>query len=76
MRLSQKGKSVILEVAFWWDEQDHAVHVVGNDPEPTTFHVAVRNDPAKPSGHPYLFRELVKCLRQMDAPSPPEAGAG
>jgi len=71
MRLSAKGKSVALEVAFWLTD-DGAIHLVANEPDAPSFHVAVRDDPQKPSGHPYLYRELARCLRQMGAPAPPE----
>ena len=71
MRLSKKGKSVALELAFWWDEADKAIHLASNDAEVDTLHVAVRSDGTKPSGHPYLFRELAKCLRAKGAPAPP-----
>jgi hypothetical protein len=71
MRISAKGKrSVTLKLSFWWSETDNAIHLTTNDPAVKTFHVAVRKDKSKPSGHPYLFRELAKCLRQMDAPGP------
>jgi len=66
MRTSVKGKggkkprSVFLEVAFWKDGD--AIHVASNDPEVPTFHIMVRADGSKKSGHPYLYRELEKCL--------------
>ena len=56
-------RSVVLEIAFWRD--GNAIHVASNDPATRTFHVAVRADGSKPSGHPYLYRELDKCLTQM-----------
>ena len=71
MRLSKKGESVALEIAFWMTP-DGTIHVASNDPEAEGFHVSVAADPAKPSGHPYLYRELSKCLRQMGAPAPAE----
>lgn len=70
MKISSKGNSVSLEVLFWWDASDKAIHVATNDPDAPTFHIAVRPDKSKPSGHPYLFRELTKCLRQAGAPAP------
>lgn len=74
MRLSARGKkSVTLEVSFWWDQKDKAIHLVGKDAETKTFSVAIRDDPSKPSGQPYLFRELSKCLRTMGAPAPDES---
>lgn len=72
MRVSKTGRTVHLEVRFWWDESDQAIHLTHGDPEgPKSFHVAVRADGTKPSGQPYLFRELAKCLRQMGASAPP-----
>jgi len=68
MRTSKSGKSgkgprsVFLEICFWRDGD--AIHVATNDPEVPSFHVAVRSDGSKPSGHPYLYRELTKCLQQ------------
>jgi len=69
MRLSAKGKSVAIEMSFWMTE-DGAIHLVSNDRDAPTFHVAVRDKKSKPSGHPYLYRELAKCLRKMGAPAP------
>ncbi len=61
-----KPRSVYLEISFWRD--GNTIHVAHNDPEgPSTFHVAVRADGSKPSGHPYLYRELSKCLDRMGA---------
>ena len=73
MRLSKKGQSVAVEVAFWWVPKDKAIHLASNDPEAESLHVAIRADPNKPSGHPYLFRELVKCLRMKGAPAPEDS---
>jgi hypothetical protein len=70
MRGSTKGRRVKLEVSFWWDPKGKAIHLTSNDPGAKTFAVAVREDPSKPSGHPYLFRELVKCLKKMGADAP------
>jgi hypothetical protein len=69
MRLSEKGRTVIMELGFWMND-DGTIHLTGNDPEVETFHVAIRQDPAKNSGHPYLYRELAKCLKQMGAKMP------
>ena len=70
MKVSSKGNSVSLEILFWWDAKDKAIHMATNDPDAPTFHVAIRADKEKPSGQPYLFRELTKCLRQFGAPAP------
>lgn len=74
MRLSEKGESVSMELALWMSG-DGAIHLASNDPEARTFHIDVRHDPSKPSGHPYLYRELAKCLRIMGAPAPAEDAA-
>lgn len=74
MRISKKGKAgakpkaVHVEISFW--QKGNAIHVACNDPAVSTFHIAVRSDPTKPSGHPMLYRELSKCLKQMGAPAP------
>lgn len=65
-KAGRKARSVYLEIAFWRDGE--AIHIAHNDPEgPSSFHVAVRKDGSKPSGHPYLYRELSKCLDSMGA---------
>lgn len=62
----QQPRSVYLEISFWRDGDK--IHIAHNDPEgPSTFHVAVRSDGSKPSGHPSLYRELSKCLDRMGA---------
>jgi hypothetical protein len=77
MRKSKAGKgganpkAVHLEISFWL-KPDNSIHVTCNDPAVETFHVAVRDDAAKASGHPMLYRELAKCLRQMGVPAPAE----
>ena len=72
MRLSEKGRSVTLEISFSMKD-DGVIHATSNDPDVDTFHVVVRADEGKPSSHPYLYRELAKCLRKMGAPAPAEA---
>jgi hypothetical protein len=61
-KAGQKPKSTYLEIALWRAPGGTAIHVASNDPAAPTFHVIVRKDPAKASGHPYLWRELDKCL--------------
>jgi len=73
MRTSSKGKdgrkprSVFLEIGFW-RKDGGAIHVTSHDPE-IPFHVIVRKDPVKKSGHPYLYRELEKCLEMKGVES-------
>jgi len=77
MELSKKGKkgkppkSVKMELTFWMSD-DGVIHLTTNDQDPATytFHVAIRKDGTKPSGHPMLFRELVKCLKGAGAEMP------
>jgi len=75
MRLSRKGKggappkSVALEVLFWMTSTG-SIHIATNDPDASTFHVSVIDDPTKARGHPSLYRELAKCLKKMGAPAP------
>ena len=72
MELSSKGRSVSLEVDFWWKPEDRTIHLATNDKDPgaETFHVAIREDATKANGHPSLFRNLAKCLRSKGAPAP------
>lgn len=77
MKLAAKGKkgqppkSVAMEMMFWMTE-DGAIHLATNDKDEAaySFHVAIRKDGTKPSGHPYLYRELVKCLEGAGAAMP------
>ena len=75
MRLSKKGKkgkppkSVAMEMMFWMTDSG-VIHLATNDQAAVTFHIAVRKDGTKPSGHPYLYRELVKCLKTAGAAMP------
>ena len=77
MELAKKGKkglppkSVKMTLVFWMSA-DRAIHLATNDQDPATytFHVAIRKDGTKPSGHPYLYRELVKCLKGAGAQLP------
>ena len=63
-KVGKKPRSTYLEVAFWRDPVGTAVHLATNDPDaPSTFHVLVRKDGSKTSGHPSLWRELDKCLK-------------
>ena len=78
-RSRRGGKTVYAEVGFWWDERTKAIHLAlppSKAGEVETFHVAVRPEPEKPSGHPSPFRELARCLRELGAPAPEEKEAG
>jgi hypothetical protein len=77
MKLAAKGKkgkaprSVSMEMMFWMTD-DGAIHLSTNDKAEAAleFHVAVRADGSKPSGHPYLYRNLIKCLKSVGAAMP------
>lgn len=72
MKLSRQGKAgkkprtVSFEVMFW-KEQNGVIHLATNDPEGAGFHVAVRDDPSKRSGHPGLYRRLDAFLKKKGA---------
>ena len=68
MRLSKKGKTVTFEVCAWWDSEHQSIHLASNELE--TLILTVNDDPRKSRGHPKLFRELAKILREMGAPAP------
>ena len=69
MRRSKSGKTVTLEIDIWWDAADKSIHIASNQSD--TLIATVSNDPTKRRGHPKLFRELAKVLRDNGAPSPP-----
>ncbi len=70
MEISRKGKSVYLQVGFWLGEEG-TIHLTGHEVD--GFHVKVNADPAKPNGHPTLYKRLAACLRDMGAPAPETA---
>jgi hypothetical protein len=58
-----------MEIAFWKDNKG-VIHLATNDPEAGTFHIAVRDEAAKPSGHPPLYRRLSSYLKKKGAAEP------
>ena len=65
---SRGGNSVYMEVRFWYDEADGAIHMTA--PGVGNFHVAVNGDAESKRGHPSLFNVLAQCLREGRAPAP------
>jgi hypothetical protein len=68
MRLAKNGKTVTFEVCVWWDADDQTIHMASNESE--TLILTVSSDPGKKRGHPKLFRELTKVLKDAGAPAP------
>jgi hypothetical protein len=68
MRLSKNRKTVAFEVSVWWDPEDRSIHLASNESD--TLILTVNDDPMKARGHPKLFRELAKILREAGAPAP------
>ena len=67
MQVSEDGKSVRLNVEFWF-ESDGSIRLTSEaDP---SLRVIIKNDPERPSGHPMLFKRLAQCLRIMGVPEP------
>ena len=67
MKVSEDGRSVSLNVKFWF-ESDGSIRLTSEaDP---TLRVVIKNDPERPSGHPTLFKRLAQCLRVMGVPEP------
>jgi hypothetical protein len=70
MRTSAKGKggkkprTVYLEVGFWRADSGTGIFLATNDPAAPSFQVLVRQDGAKTSGHPSLWKNLDDCLKQ------------
>jgi hypothetical protein len=67
MQISEDGRSVSLNVKFWF-ESDGSIRLTSEgDP---SLRVTIKNDPDRPSGHPTLFKRLAQCLRVMGVPEP------
>ena len=66
---SKSGKAIYLRCGAWL-EKDGSIHITV--PEDDSFHCSVTPDPASWRGHPTLFRNLAKCLRDAGAPAPPQ----
>jgi hypothetical protein len=65
-----------MEVMFWMTDSG-VIHLATKDKNEAaaTFHVAIRADGGKPSGHPYVYRELLKSLKQIGAAIPTDSRA-
>lgn len=68
--MRKSDKTVTFEVCAWWDAEDKRIHLASNESE--TLILTVTDDPSGKRGHPKLFRELSKILREAGLPSPPE----
>ena len=67
MEVSEDGRSVSLNVKFWF-ENDGSIRLTSEaDP---SLRVLIKNDPERPSGHPTLFKRLAQCLRVMGVAEP------
>jgi hypothetical protein len=68
MRKSKNGKTVTSEVSAWWNPKDGKFRLRCKDS--VGFILTVGDDPKKKRGHPKLFRELTKLLKEAGAPAP------
>lgn len=69
MRKSKKGKAVTLEITIWYAGTGQTIHLASNESD--TLIATVDADGTKRRGHPKLFRELKKILKDNGAPAPP-----
>jgi hypothetical protein len=67
MEVSKKGNTVYAKVGIWL-EKDGSIHL--SVPGDKKFHVAVNREPERRNGHPTLFKQLARCLREQGAPAP------
>jgi hypothetical protein len=67
MKVSEDGKTVSVEVRISL-ESDGSIQMTlpGLAPPP----IRIKNDAARPSGHPRLFRSLAKHLIENGVPAP------
>jgi hypothetical protein len=68
MKPQTDGKSVTFQVRAWWEPKDNKIHLAGTGAR--TFILTVNNNPSNMRGHPKLFRELTKILKEAGAPAP------
>ena len=67
MQVNEDGRSVSLNVKFWFEE-DGSIRLTSEaDP---SLRITIKNDPERPSGHPTLFKRLAQCLRVMGVAEP------
>jgi hypothetical protein len=67
MHVGEDGRSVSLNVRFWF-ESDGSIRLTSEaDP---SLRVIIKNDPERPLGHPTLFKRLAQCLHIMGVPPP------
>ena len=67
MQVSEDGRSVSLNVKFWFEDDGSIRLTSEGDP---ALRVIIKNDPERPSGHPTLFKRLAQCLRVMGVAEP------
>lgn len=67
MQVSEDGRSVSLNVRFWFESDGSIRLTTEADP---SLRVVIKNDPERPSGHPTLFKRLAQCLRVMGVAEP------
>jgi hypothetical protein len=68
VRISKNRKTITFELSAWWDPDDESIHLASNESD--TLIVTVCDDPKKKRGHPKLFRELTKMLKDAGALAP------
>lgn len=68
MRASKPGKSIYMELGFWYNDVDGHIHLTAKDVE--GFHTTVNNDPGSKRCHENLYLKLAKCLKDAGAPHP------
>jgi hypothetical protein len=69
-RSKKGGRSVTLEIKFWWNAKDRNIHIRGEG-SPANLISTVSPNPQSKRGNPNLFWQLSDCLRTAEAPFPP-----
>ena len=73
LRKSEKGNTVYFGIGIWFDEEGNCIqirHAPETKPDGVQLVTTVRADPSSKRGHPNLFRQLSKVLRDNGAPAP------
>lgn len=68
MKVSQTGRAVTFSISAWMTPTG-TIHLTTPDKATGSFHVALRDDTSKSSGHPMLYREIKRIMKKAGVPS-------
>ncbi len=69
---SKLGNTVYFKIAVWYDPSTNSINL-RSKPDGRYLINTVRSDPSLKRGHPNLFNQLARILRDNGAPAPEPA---